>query len=969
MHFAPSSSSSAGSASPSLSLHTGTADDSLSTLGDQRHLANGTGMVATCSAADAHADGTLNMQIFVPDLQIQKCLSVSLDELVWDIKRRLLHSLPQQLDKAFNYGLFLPPCDGRAGKFLLEDRHIRDYPFHDCVPYVELKFKKRVYKMLGVDEKALSAVHSRTNLRKMVEAVQGRNAAKVERLCAQGMDPNLHDAHGESLLTSAAGIEENRAVIVQLVGGGAHLDFRNAEGQTCMHKAAFLSVADNVRTLLELGASPNFRDLIGLTPLYYNMLNTDSNPEVAQMLLAEAAELDVVDMHGNSAMHQACKNGLAKHVELLIYYGADFNARNINGNTPLHVCAVNGRVDCAQVLLYRGADPSMLNRQGQNPVQVAQFVGTLAVAEVIQGHDPHNIGTTVGQATAQFCASDLPPPPPPSSTAANPSALPHNNRALPPPSPPRPPSPPPSVPPSADQIRCASVKLGRASATRRISAVELEQLMVSQPQQHHGIPTKAMPMPCTTTAAAADGGPKKFTSVNEMKRRKQQNAQQQQQIRSNGYGTINAMDGATTPLKNSNSSPDLHGTPEFRAVLRPKTPPPPPPAQKATTAMNRHNGTVRVVNAAAPTAATAGPSGGRQPQQQPVYASTVLVQVHNDPSASAHSAEMPSLPVRNNNAGTNVPAPPPPPPPNWLKQPLTQKQSVSSTEENGSQPRASTSTSLASTQEKCASGNADCRGVSAEALQSIRLKPVKRDECMSSSGTSNGSSTPTISQPSGKVVPPANFDSDLRSALAKRRSKVRVAEEKGGGEADKNGQDTATMSSSTCNTTTEDSSSSGVTMVNRYNTGLSLRESVLENVAAGSAKGANGCAGGVVKSMPNSHSPTGAFIGSKKDSGYTSSRTSLEPSEYGDTDHHHQQTMAAPALPVQHRVTVLSQQMEAAATAGQSSVALRGLSPPPATKLLTGARICKNFCAETTEASYEPGTEVSFWLGTQLSTD
>lgn len=32
-----------------------------------------------------------------------------------------------------------------------------------------------------------------------------------------------------------------------------------------MHKAAFLSVADNVRTLLELGASPNYRDLIGLT--------------------------------------------------------------------------------------------------------------------------------------------------------------------------------------------------------------------------------------------------------------------------------------------------------------------------------------------------------------------------------------------------------------------------------------------------------------------------------------------------------------------------------------------------------------------------------------------------------------------------------------------------------------------------------------------------------------------------------
>lgn len=51
-----------------------------------------------------------------------------------------------------------------------------------------------------------------------------------------------------------------------------------------MHKAAFLSIAENVRTLLELGASPNYRDPIGLTPLYYTMLTTDSPPEVENTL-------------------------------------------------------------------------------------------------------------------------------------------------------------------------------------------------------------------------------------------------------------------------------------------------------------------------------------------------------------------------------------------------------------------------------------------------------------------------------------------------------------------------------------------------------------------------------------------------------------------------------------------------------------------------------------------------------------
>lgn len=73
------------------------------------------------------------------------------------------------------------------------------------------------------------------------------------------------------------------------------------------------------------------------------MLTPDSQEAVAQILLNEAADIGITDMHGNHEIHQACKNGLLKHVENLLYYGAEINAQNINGNTPLHVCAVNNR--------------------------------------------------------------------------------------------------------------------------------------------------------------------------------------------------------------------------------------------------------------------------------------------------------------------------------------------------------------------------------------------------------------------------------------------------------------------------------------------------------------------------------------------------------------------------------------------------------------------------------------------------
>uniref|UniRef100_A0A1I8AU88 ANK_REP_REGION domain-containing protein n=1 Tax=Steinernema glaseri TaxID=37863 RepID=A0A1I8AU88_9BILA len=348
-----------------------------------------------CASNAGEDEDVINIQIFVPELQVQKCLGVYLDEIVWDVKRKLLATLPQQLPQAFNFGLFLPPCDGRAGKFLLEDRPIRDYPFHDCVPYLELKYKKRVYKMLKLDEKQLKQLHSKSNMKKFVEHVQARNADKVEKLCQQGLDANFHDADGETPLTIASGVSDNRAVIIQLVGGGAHLDFRNSEGQTGMHKAAFLSMVDNVKALLELGASPNYRDQIGLTPLYYSMLMADSNEAVAEMLLAEAAEVGVTDMHGNHELHQACKNGLMKHVEHLLYYGADINAQNVNGNTPLHVCSVNNRPECARVLLFRGADPNATNKQGQTALHVAHIVGSTGVAEVIQNHNPGAAGVPI----------------------------------------------------------------------------------------------------------------------------------------------------------------------------------------------------------------------------------------------------------------------------------------------------------------------------------------------------------------------------------------------------------------------------------------------------------------------------------------------------------------------------------------------------------------------------------------------
>lgn len=56
----------------------------------------------------------------------------------------------------------------------------------------QLKYKRRVYKMLHLDEKQLKAMHTRTNLRRLLDYVQSSQVEKIAKMCSKGLDPNFH---------------------------------------------------------------------------------------------------------------------------------------------------------------------------------------------------------------------------------------------------------------------------------------------------------------------------------------------------------------------------------------------------------------------------------------------------------------------------------------------------------------------------------------------------------------------------------------------------------------------------------------------------------------------------------------------------------------------------------------------------------------------------------------------------------
>jgi SH3/ankyrin repeat-containing protein len=99
----------------------------------------------------------------------------------------------------------------------------------------------------------------------------------------------------------------------------SHTDFRAKDGLTPVHKAAVHGMHRALTALLDLGASPDLRDAVALTPLYHACM-TGGSTRCAELLLQDHAQIGVVDKSTWSEVHQATKHGHIGHLYLLCVY-------------------------------------------------------------------------------------------------------------------------------------------------------------------------------------------------------------------------------------------------------------------------------------------------------------------------------------------------------------------------------------------------------------------------------------------------------------------------------------------------------------------------------------------------------------------------------------------------------------------------------------------------------------------------
>jgi hypothetical protein len=109
------------------------------------------------------------------------------------------------------------------------------------------------------------------------------------------------------------------------------------------------TIDENARTPLHWAAS--LRDPRLSTPRAYVVSPT---PEVAELLLANKAEINAQDDTGSTPLHVAAAFGRRDVAEVLLAHGALVNIRDKNGRTPLSVAVLLGHKNVAELLRQHG---------------------------------------------------------------------------------------------------------------------------------------------------------------------------------------------------------------------------------------------------------------------------------------------------------------------------------------------------------------------------------------------------------------------------------------------------------------------------------------------------------------------------------------------------------------------------------------------------------------------------------------
>ena len=131
-------------------------------------------------------------------------------------------------------------------------------------------------------------------------------------------------------------------------------------------KVKELIIMENIPVLRELYQKYNILfqpiDANNLTALHFAVQMSRKKSLLYLCSMMSPQGMNIPDIFGRTALHQAAAKGDPEIILTLIKFGANVNSQTISGETPLMKAITFYQVEATKILLRFGADPNMINQ-------------------------------------------------------------------------------------------------------------------------------------------------------------------------------------------------------------------------------------------------------------------------------------------------------------------------------------------------------------------------------------------------------------------------------------------------------------------------------------------------------------------------------------------------------------------------------------------------------------------------------
>lgn len=199
-------------------------------------------------------------------------------------------------------------------------------------------------------------------------AVEKGNAKIAELLLKKGADANTFDNSGRNIMHVLASGRNTGKTITAFSGYGININKTDNTGKTPLMTAVSEKRWENVKPLVDAGASFRFTDLTGKTLLVMAM--ESKNTSLALYLIEKGIDIKQKNTSGRTALHTAISfrgKDWDKIVTLIIQKGGVVNEGDNSGVTPAGIAIDSGNTSGFKILLDNGLDINLRER-GTDPL-------------------------------------------------------------------------------------------------------------------------------------------------------------------------------------------------------------------------------------------------------------------------------------------------------------------------------------------------------------------------------------------------------------------------------------------------------------------------------------------------------------------------------------------------------------------------------------------------------------------------